>query len=153
MGTDDSRIVNFSLDKVMAVKKDLLEGRFRWGDSRRIHIPKADGKRLRPLTIFNFRDRLVQEVFRKLLSSIYEPCFNLHSHGFRPGRSCHTALRDVRKNFKGCKWILENDISCFFDTVLHSQLIFLLQKKIKYERIISLIFKRLKVKILVLETG
>jgi len=152
-GTDDSRIANFSLDKVMAVKKDLLERRFRWGDSRRIYIPKADGKRLRPLTIPNFRDRLVQEVLRKLLSSIYEPCFNIHSHGFRPGRSCHTALRDVRKNFKGCKWILEGDISCFFDTVSHSQLISLLQKKIKDERIISLIFKGLKTKILVPETG
>lgn len=152
-GTDDARIANFSLDKVMAIKKDLLEGRFRWGDSRRIHIPKADGKRLRPLTIPNFRDRLVQEVLRKLLSSIYEPCFNIHSHGFRPGRSCHTALRDVRKNFKGCKWILEGDISCFFDTVSHSQLISLLQKKIKDERVISLISKGLKAKILVPGTG
>lgn len=152
-GTDNSRIANFSLDKVMAVKKDLLEGRFRWGDSRRIYIPKADGKRLRPLTIPNFRDRLIQEVLKKLLSSIYEPCFDIHSHGFRPGRSCHTALRDVRKNFKGCKWILEGDISCFFDTVSHSRLILLLQKKIKDERIISLISKGLKAKILVPETG
>jgi len=64
-GTDNSRIANFSLDKVMVVKKDLLEGRFRWGDSRRIHILKADRKRLRPLTISNFRDRLVQEVLKK----------------------------------------------------------------------------------------
>lgn len=152
-GTDDSRIANFSLEKVMAVKKDLLEGRFRWGDSQRIYIPKMDDKRLRFLTISNFRDQLVQEVLRKLLSSIYEPCFNIHSHGFRPGKSCHTALRDVRKNFKGCKWILEGDISCFFDTVSGSQLISLLQKKIKDERIISLISKGLKAKVLVPETG
>ena len=103
LGANDSWIVNFSLDKVMAVKKDLLEGRFHWGDSRRIYISKVDEKRLCPLIISNFKDRLVQEVLRKLLSSIYEPCFNIHSHGFRPGRSCHTALRDVRKNFKGCK--------------------------------------------------
>lgn len=153
-GTGDSRIVNFFLDKVMAVKKDLLDGQFCWGDSQRIQIPKTNGKRrLRLLTIFNFRDRLVQEVLRKLLSSIYEPCFNIHSHGFRPGRSCHTALRDVRKNFKGCKWILEGDISCFLDTVSHSQLISLLQKKIKDEHIISLIYKGLKAKVLVLQSG
>lgn len=74
----------------MIVKKNLLEKRFRWSDNRRISIP-------------NFREKIVQEVLRKLLSSIYEQCFNNHSHGFRPGRSCHTALRDIRKNFKECK--------------------------------------------------
>ena len=91
----------------MAVRKDLLEGRFRWVDSRRIYISKVDGKRLRLLTISNFRDRLVQEVFRKLLSAIYEPCFNIHSHGFRLGKSCYTALGDVRKNFKGVNGYLK----------------------------------------------
>lgn len=151
-GSDNIQIANFSLEKVMAVKKNLLSEKFKWGKSRCIFIPKGENTN-RPLTIPNFEDRLVQEVLRILLSVIYEPCFSKHSHGFRTGRSCHTALRDVRKNFKGCKWILEGDISGFFDKVSHSTLISILKKKIKDDRIISLINKGLKAKILVPKTG
>lgn len=146
--TDNSQIAHFSLDKVMAVKRDLLTGQFRWSDNQCTQILEAEEKKTS-----NFRNCLVQEVLRRLLSPIYEPCFKNYSHGFRPGRSRHTALRDVRKSFKGCKWILEGNISHFFDNISHLQLISLLKKKIKDERIISLISKGLKSKVLVPRSG
>jgi len=149
---NNQRIAKISLDKVMIVKMDLLEGRYRWGHSRRIFITKTEEKRLCLLTIGNFRDKLVQEVLRKLLSCIYEPCFNHHSHGFRLGRSYHTALKDVRKNFKRCNNLFEGDISCFFDTISYSYLILLLRKKLKDERIISLISQGLKNKTIIPKT-
>jgi group II intron reverse transcriptase/maturase len=151
--TDRIQIVDFSLDKVMAIKKDLLNGHFQWNINRRLFIPKTDGKKFCSLTIANFKNRLVEEVLRRILVCIYEPCFNKHSHAFRSGRSCHTALRDVRKNFKGCKWILEGEISHFFNSISHTKLIFLLQKKIKDERFVSLISKGLKAKVLIPQSG
>lgn len=95
----------------------------------------------------------MQEVLRRILSAIYEPIFDQHSHGFRPSRSCHTALRDIRKNFKGSKWIIEGDISRFFDEVSHNTLIKLLEQKIKDPRFIKLIKTGLKVKIILPEKG
>lgn len=115
-------------------------------------ITKAGGKE-RKLMISDFKNRLVQEVLRRILSCVYEPIFDEHSHGFRPGRSCHTALRDVRKNFKGSKWIIEGDISSFFDEVSHNKIVELLSRKIKDERFLSLIRKGLKSRILLPVAG
>lgn len=151
-GADGLQLADYTLEQVMAIKQQVLDGSFRWGKSRRVLIPKADG-RLRPLTIPDFHNRLVQEVLRRILACIYEPSFDIHSHGFRPGRSCHTALRDVRKNFKGCKWILEGDIASFFDTISHQTLKGLLTKKIKDDRFIGLIYQGLKAKILIPYSG
>jgi len=68
-----------------------------------LNIPKASGG-TRPLTVGSPIDKLVQEVMRKVLEAIYEPCFVPQSHGFRPGRSCHTALRSIFTTFTGCTW-------------------------------------------------
>ena len=162
-GLDGLQLADYTLERVMAIKRQVLNGTFRWGCKKKAPLfkthprvgeahPKADG-RPRPLTIPDFHNRLVQEVLRRILACIYEPCFNEHSHGFRPGRSCHTALRDVRKNFKGCKWILEGDISSFFDTLSHTTLKQLLRLKIEDDRFISLVYQGLKSKILVPSQG
>ena len=102
---------------------------------------------MRPLGIPPFKDRIIQEVVRTILEVIYEPIFSNHSHGFRPGRSCHTALRHVKQKSNGFSWAIEGDIKGFFDNIDHKILLSLLNKKIKDPRFISLINKMLKTKV------
>jgi retron-type reverse transcriptase len=76
----------------------LKAGKFDFSPGRRIMIPKPRGGE-RPLTIAPPRDKIVQEVLRMILEAIFEPTFQDTSHGFRPGRSCHTALKDIHDKF------------------------------------------------------
>ncbi len=84
-------------------------------------------------------DRLVQEVVRTVLAAIYEPVFSKHSHGFRPGRSCHTALDEIRHTWTGCKWLIEVDVRGFFDNIDHSILLKLLERRIDDRKFVGLI--------------
>ena len=111
--------------------------------AKRKYIPKKNGK-LRPLGITSTDDKLVQEVVRMILEAIYEPTFSNNSHGFRPKRSCHTALTQVKKNFTGVTWIVEGDIKACFDNFDHHVLVELLRKRISDEAFIGLIWKFLK---------
>lgn len=86
--------------KLIKIRDDVVSGQYKVNVTKRVYIPKANGK-LRPLGIPAFDDRIVQEVLRTILQIIYEPVFSDHSHGFRPGRGCHTALRDIRKGSPG----------------------------------------------------
>jgi retron-type reverse transcriptase len=88
--------------------------------------------------------KLVQEVLRMVLEAVYEPVFLNVSHGFRPRRSCHTALTSLKKEFNGVRWFIEGDIKGCFDNIDHAVLVGLLNGKIKDARIIKLIYKFLK---------
>lgn len=90
------------------------------------------------------RDKLVQECIRMILEAIYEPSFSEYSHGFRPNRSCHTALRALRQKFVMAKWFIEGDISKCFDSIDHNKLMSILGKRIKDQRFLDLIRKALK---------
>ncbi len=96
---------------------------------------------MRPLGISSSDDKLVEEVIKMILESIYDPTFSNYSHGFRPGRSCHTALLQLQQNFTGVKWFVEGDIKSYFDTIDHHSLVNILRRRIKDEAFIELIWK------------
>jgi retron-type reverse transcriptase len=112
-GVTGETVDGMSLAKIEAII-DLLRGeRYRWRPVKRVYIPKKNGKQ-RPLGLPTWSDKLVAEVVRLLLAAYYEPRFSDRSHGFRPGRGCHTALTEVVELWKGTHWFIEGDISdCF----------------------------------------
>lgn len=142
-GVNTDTADGFSEAKVERIIKALSDGSYIPPPVRRTYIPKRNG-RLRPLGIPTFTDKLVQEVLRMILEAVYEPVFLPTSHGFRPGRSCHTALDDIRHGFNGIKWFIEGDIKGFFDNIDHQVLPVLIGKKIKDARLIQLVQKMLK---------
>eukprot|EP00455_Lapot_gusevi_P030080 TRINITY_DN3226_c0_g3_i1.p1 TRINITY_DN3226_c0_g3~~TRINITY_DN3226_c0_g3_i1.p1 ORF type:complete len:772 (-),score=-170.68 TRINITY_DN3226_c0_g3_i1:2552-4867(-) len=146
-GVDDKTIDGISRKELLEIRDMILSGKYEWNTIKRIEIPKPNGK-TRPLGIPTFRDRVVQEVLRSLLEAVYESNFSSYSHGFRPGRSIHTAIKEVRKTFVRSTWVIEGDISKFFDTVNHDILINLLKKRIDDNKLIKLIQKGLQSKIL-----
>lgn len=117
-GADGKTIDRMSLPRIEKLILSLKDESYSPQPSRRVHIPKKNGK-TRPLGVPSFDDKLVQEVVRMVLEAIYEGHFEDTSHGFRPHRSCHTALNAVQKTFTGKKWFIEGDIKGFFDNVNH----------------------------------
>jgi group II intron reverse transcriptase/maturase len=142
-GIDAVTMDGFSTERVANLTRLLKEGRYRFKPARRVYIPKANGK-TRPLGIPSGDDKLVQEVARLLLERIYEPVFSGDSHGFRPGRSCHTALTQIRRTWHGVKWLVDVDIQGFFEHIDHRVLVQALTKKIDDKRFINLIKAMLK---------
>ena len=142
-GVDDDTADGFGKKYVDGLINDLKNGTYKPKPARRIYIPKANGKE-RPLSIPSFRDKLLQEVIRMFLEAIYEPNFSDFSHGFRPNRSCHTALKQAKIYFTGAKWFVEGDIKGCFDNIDHNKLIGILQRKIKDSKFINIIRLMLK---------
>lgn len=141
-----------SLKTLKLLRDAIKSGTYKISSTRRVYIPKAKGGS-RPLGIPEFRDRLAQEVIRIILECIYEPRFLESSHGFRPRRSQHTSLRQVRRDFGGAKWVIEGDISKCFDTISHQVVKHCLRRTIDDERFISLIMRGLRTKVLMPEGG
>lgn len=126
---------------------DLLEGRYRPGVIRRAKIPKAGGG-LRGLGIPNAIDRVVCEAVRQVLEPVFEPTFHPSSHGFRPGRSCHTAVEEAGQHLKdGYGWVVDIDLEKFFDRVCHQRLMSRLAQRVADRRLLVLIGRLLKAKI------
>lgn len=142
-GVDGKTFDGYSPEKVTTIIAKLTAGDYRPAAVRRVFIPKADG-RMRPLGIPTTEDRLVQEVVRILLNEIYEPIFHEDSHGFREGRSCHTALKSIYAVWTGVKWLVDVDVVGFFDNIDHAILLRLLEKRIADRRFIALIRGMLK---------
>ena len=142
-GSDGRSIDEMSLARIETLIASLKDESYQPHPSRRVHIPKKNGK-TRPLGIPALEDKLVQEVVRMILEAIYEGHFETTSHGFRPKRSCHTALLHIQKTFSGAKWFIEGDIKGFFDNIDHDVLVGILRERISDDRFIRLIRKFLK---------
>jgi len=142
-GVTDETLDGFSLERVERIIGQITNGSYRFAPVRRVLIPKANGK-TRPLGIPTASDKLVQAAVKLLLERIYEPVFSPHSHGFRRGRSCHTALEHIKDTWTGVKWLVDVDVVGFFDNIDHSILIDLLNRKIDDKRFIRLIEGMLK---------
>jgi group II intron reverse transcriptase/maturase len=136
-GTEDDTADGMNIERIRKIIEQLRSERFRFHPARRIKIPKKSGG-TRPLGLPNFSDKLVQETLRLILEAYYEPRFRDSSHGFRPGRGCHTALASLKK-FRGAAWFIEGDIKGCFDNIDHAILMAILARDIQDGRLLNLI--------------
>src|SRR5437667_9000887 len=116
-GVDNTTLDGFSKERVESIVQRLREGRYRFKPTRRVYVPKKNGKK-RPLGISSGDDKLVQEVVRMILERIYEPVFEESSHGFRPERSPHTALQYMDRQGDAVKWWYDMDIRDYLSTTV-----------------------------------
>ncbi|AMV24029.1 Group II intron-encoded protein LtrA [Gemmata sp. SH-PL17] len=137
-GATAETVDGMSQGKIHGIIERVRRESYRWTPVRRVHIPKPKGG-TRPLGIPTWSDKLLQDVVRAILEAYYEPRFSDRSHGFRPGRGCHTALTTIKKVWTGTKWFIEGDIRGCFNNIEHSVLLGILRRDITDNRFLRLI--------------
>ena len=137
-GTTAETVDGMSLAKIDRIIDELRYERFRWTPVRRVNLPKSNGG-TRPLGLPTWTDKLLQEVIRMILDAYYEPQFSDRSHGFRPGRGCHTALSNVVDYWTGVRWFVEGNIQGCFDNIDHDVLLSVLGEKLHDNRFLRLL--------------
>ncbi|MCA1851091.1 MAG: group II intron reverse transcriptase/maturase [Beggiatoa sp.] len=138
-GANAETVDGMSLKKIQAIIEALRYERYRWTPVRRTYIDKKNSSKKRPLGLPTWSDKLLQEVIRSLLEAYYEPQFSDHSHGFRPGRGCHTALQEIQRQWRGTVWFIEGDITDCFGSLDHSIMRSMLAEDIRDGRFLRLI--------------
>ena len=142
-GAGEETADGMSEEKIEQITGLMRRESYRFSPARRVYIPKRNGK-LRPLGMPSWSDKLVGEVVRLLLEAYYEPRFSDRSHGFRKGRGCHTALREIHNTWTGVTWFIEGDVSDCFGSFDHEILLRILAEKIHDQRLLRLIRNMLK---------
>jgi RNA-directed DNA polymerase len=162
-GVDGVTYDEYEKDAARNIRKlhqRLKDGKYRAQPLRRVYIPKENGKQ-RPISIPALEDKLVQKVMVEILSAIYEQDFLDCSYGFRPGRGAHHALDEVKRVIctRPTGWILELDITAYFDTIVREQLMEMIEKRVSDDSVLRLIRKWIQVgvieegRLLMSETG
>ena len=143
-GANGETADGMSLGKIDRIIDAMRHERYRFNPARRLYIPKKNSSKTRPLGLPSWSDKLVGEVIRLLLESYYEPSFSGRSHGFRPGRGCHTALSEVAETWTGTTWFVEGDITDCFGSLDHETMVKILAEKIHDNRFLRLIKQMLQ---------
>ena len=143
-GVDKSTLDGLNIMWLQKVSTELKQGKFFFSAGRKKYISKPNSSERRPLGIASPREKIVQKSIQLVLEGIFEPSFLRNSHGFRPNRGNHTALKMVKSDFHGVPWIIEGDISKCFDEIDHTILLELLRKRISCDKTITLIRRGLK---------
>ena len=137
-GADGESVDGMSQAVIDRIIDAMRHERYRFQPVRRVYIPKKNGER-RPLGLPSWSDKLVGAVVRLLLEAYYEPQFSARSHGFRPGRGCHTALTEVANTWHGTTWFIEGDIADCFGTLDHQVLLSILSENVHDNRFLTLV--------------
>lgn len=138
-GVDGETIDGMSLGKIDRIIDAVRHERYRFAPARRVWIPKKGGKKMRPLGLPSWADKLLGTVVRLLLEAYYEPRFSARSHGFRPGQGCHTALTEVANQWSGTTWFIEGDIADCFGSLDHEVMLAILGEHIHDNRFLRLV--------------
>jgi len=158
-GSSPETLDGTSLAYLREIRNKLKAGTYEFSPARRVYIPKAggsgsgSGSGKRPLSVVNPREKIVQKAIQLTLEAIYEPCFLPSSHGFRPQRGCHTALKQIKYGFRDMSWVVDADIEGLFDNVDHKTLLKLLRTRVDCDKSIALIKRSLEAGFVVGGTG
>ncbi len=137
-GTSEDTLDGMSHKRITGIIQRVKTATYRWNPVRRTYIPKGDGRE-RPLGIPSGDDKLLQAAMKILLEAFYEQQFSKRSHGFRPGRGCHTALKQIRESHRDTSWFIEGDIKGCFDNIDQETLLGIMEEKIKDQRFLNLV--------------
>jgi group II intron reverse transcriptase/maturase len=138
-GVSRETVDGMSLGKIGRIIEAMRFERYRFRPARRVYIPKKTGNKTRPLGLPTWSDKLVSEVVRLLLEAYYDVQFSDRSHGFRPGRGCHTALREIANTWTGTTWFIEGDVADCFGSLDHEVLLSTLAESIHDNRFLQLV--------------
>ena len=140
-GSDSETLDSLDNNWFYTTSERLLDGSFQFRPAKRVMIPKPNKPGQRPLTVSNSRDNIVQQAMKMVLEIIYDGKFLDTSHGFRPSRSCHSALEMIRLNWTGISWFLEFDVEKCYDNIDRHRLINILREDIEDQRFLDLVHK------------
>lgn len=143
-GADNVTLDGLNLSYFLKVQSDLKAGKFEFNPARRIQILKPGKNETRPLTIASPREKIVQKAILLVMERLYEKKFLDTSHGFRPARGTHTAMKQLEANFQSAQYIIEADFSKAFDSILHDALISIIKEEIYCKKTLGLIKSGLK---------
>jgi len=143
-GANDITLDGINLAYFANVQSKLKAGKYEFNPARRIQIPKPGKNETRPLTIASPREKIVQKAILLIMERLYEDKFLDTSHGFRPARGTHTAMKQLEATFQSAQYIIEADFSKAFDSIQHEALMGIIREEIKCEKTLGLIKSGLK---------